>query len=128
MIVAFKVSAEIMDLGMAIVTGSDAIIGSGSGNLVKLDLAETASGFRVAALQSAAASTAAVIVGAVGSHIHKVFLSHHPFDHEPQIFSIGVAVGLAHLIAGVLSRKFNLPIFVPVGVDPELSLTDPFGV
>lgn len=128
MIFAFKISVEIMDLGMTIVTRGNAIISSGICDLIELNLAKAAPGFRVSALESPAASTAAIVVGAVWGHIHKVFLAHNPFGHKPQVFGIGISVSLSYLITWILSREFNLPIFVPVGIDPELALADPFSV
>ena len=49
-------------------------------------------------------------------------------SHKPQVLGIGVAEGLAHLIAGVLDGKLDLQVLVPVGVDLEFALADPLGI
>jgi hypothetical protein len=58
----------------------------------------------------------------------KVFLAHHGFDHEAQVFGNGIAEALAHDLAGILDREFDFQVLVPVGVDLEFALTDPFGI
>jgi hypothetical protein len=45
-----------------------------------------------------------------------------------QILGDRIPIALAHDLTGVLHRKLNFQILVPVGIDLELSLADPFGI
>ena len=75
-----------------------------------------------------AAAAAAEIVGPVGVHVDEIFFSHHGFDHKPQVFGHRVAEGFAHQLAGVLNRKFDFAVLVPVGIDLQLAFPDPLGI
>ena len=79
-------------------------------------------------MQKTAATAAAVVVGPVGVHVDKVFFTHDGFDDKTQVFGDWIAIGFANDLTRVLNRKLNFEIFVPIGVDVELALPDPFGV
>jgi hypothetical protein len=61
-------------------------------------------------------------------HFYKVFFTHHRFNRVPKVFGHGISKGLAYELAGVLYRKFDFQIFVPVGIDFQLSFFNPLGI
>jgi hypothetical protein len=79
-------------------------------------------------LQKAASAATAKIVGLVGGHINEIFFAHDCFDHKPQIVSHGIAKGFAHQLAGILNRKLDFEVFVPVGIDLQLAFPNPLGI
>ena len=111
------VLAQFMNLGMTIVTAGDAVVRSRRLDLLVLQLSIFEALFLESGLKKAAAAAAAVIVGPVGLHIDKIFLSDNRPDYVPEVFGDGVAITLANNLAGVLHRKLDLSFFVPVGVD-----------
>jgi hypothetical protein len=127
--VAFSVMlAEFMDLGMAVVASGNAVIRAGGLNLLIFELALSQPLTLEAGLQEPATAAAAEIVGFVGGHVDEVFFAYHGFDHKPQIIGNGVAKGFSDNLARILNREFNFKIFIPVGIDLEFALADPFGV
>jgi hypothetical protein len=127
-IVAAIMFTQFMNLCMTIVASRDAVIGSGSLDLLIFQLAVSQALFLVTGLEKAAATATAVIVGPVGCHVHEIFFSHHGFNDIAQIFGNGVAIAFADDLTGVLNRKFDFEILVPVGVDVQFSFPDPFCV
>ena len=119
---------EFMNLSVTIMTAGNAIIRFGRLNLIVLQPAEFQTLRFVSRLQETAAAAAAIIVGAVGLHIDKIFFSHDGLDHKPKIFGNRVAITFAYDLARILNRKFDFQIFVPIRVDLELTLADPFGI
>ena len=113
---------------MAIVASGDAVICSGGLDLFVFQFAVCQALFLVTRLEKTTATATAVIVGSVGRHVHEIFFSHHRFDDVTQIFGNGVAVTFADNLAGILNRKFDFKILVPVGVDLQFPLPDPFGI
>jgi hypothetical protein len=109
-------------------TAGDTIIRAGFLNLVILQLAELQALLLETGLEKTAAAAATIIVRLVGLHINKIFFPDNGLDHEAQILGNRIPIGLAHDLTGVLHRKFNFQILVPVGIDLELSLADPFGI
>jgi hypothetical protein len=61
-------------------------------------------------------------------HLDEVLFSDDGLHHETEVVCRGVAVTLAYDLAGILDRKLDLQVLVPVGVYLEFSLPDPFGV
>jgi hypothetical protein len=120
--------AKLMDLGVAVMAARNTICRAGFLDLLILEPAELQALLFEAGLQEPAPAAATIVVGLVGLHIDEVFFAHHGFDDEPQIFGNRIAEGLANNLAGVLDRKFDLQVFVPVGIDLQLALADPFGV
>jgi hypothetical protein len=120
--------AEFMNLGMAVMAGGNAVIGTGGLDLLVLNAAVFQTLFLETGLQKAAAAAAAEVVGFIGGHIYKVFFSHNRFDHIPKIVGNGVTVTFADNLTGVLDRKFDFSILVPVGIDFEFALADPLGI
>ena len=117
---------ELMNLGMAIMAAGDTVIRTGRLYLVVLQLAKFQTIFLHSGLEETAAAPTAIVVGSVGSHIYKVFFPDDRFDHIAQIFGNGIPITLAHDLTGVLDRKFNFQILVPIGIYLELSLANPF--
>jgi hypothetical protein len=120
--------AELMNLSVAIMTAGDTIIRAGSLNLFILQLAEFQALLLETGLEETAAAAATIIVRPVGLHINKIFFPDNGLDHEAQILGNRIPIALADDLTGVLHRKFNFQILVPVGIDLELSLADPFGI
>jgi len=61
-------------------------------------------------------------------HVDEILFTHHRLDHVAQVFRYGVAISLAHQLAGILDRKLDLALLVPIGIDLELALFDPLGI
>ena len=120
--------AELMNLCVAVMTAGDTIIRAGFLNLVILQFAELQTLLLETGLEETAAAAATIIVRPVGLHINKIFFPDNGLDHEAQIFGNRIPIALAHDLTGVLHRKLNFQILVPVGIDLELSLADPLGI
>jgi hypothetical protein len=120
--------AELMDLGMAVVTCGNAVIGSGGLNLGVLDFPVLEPLLFVPGLQKTAPAAAAEIIGPVGVHIDKVLFAYYRFDDKAKIFCHRIAKALADDLAGILNGELDLEVFVPFGIDLELALADPLGI
>jgi len=96
---------EFMNLRMTVVTTGDAIVRSSRLNLIVFQAAEFQTGILIAGLQKTAAATAAIVVGAVGLHVDKVFFPHDGFDHKTKIFGDRITVAFAYDLARILDRK-----------------------
>jgi len=127
-IIAAIMLTELMNLGMAVMAAGDTVIRAGFLYLFVLQPAEFQALFFHAGLEETAAAAATIIIGPVGRHVYKVFFPDDRFDHIAQIFGNGIPITLAHDLTGVLDRKFNFQIFVPIGIYLELSLANPFGI
>ncbi len=125
-IIAAVMLTELMNLGMAVMAAGDTVCRAGFLYLFILQPAEFQTLFFHAGLEETAAAAAAIIVGPVGDHINKIFFSDDRFDHESQVIGNGFPKSLAHDLTGVLHRKFNFEVLVPIGIDRELSFPDPF--
>jgi hypothetical protein len=113
---------------MAIVAAGDAIIGTSSFDLLIFELAVLEALFFKTGLEESAAASATEIVGAVGLHVDEILFANDGFDHEAEVLCDRVAVAFANDLAGVLHRKLDLQIPVPVGVDFQFALANPAGV
>ncbi len=120
--------ANIMHLGVAVVTRRNAIISARCHDLIELEFTVSLARFGPPRLQKAAAAAAAVVVRLVGLHIDKVFFTHHRFYDKSQILGHWITETLAHQLAWILNCKLYLQILVPVGIDFKLPLPDPFGI
>jgi|GEM_PF-1050785 len=127
-IIAAVMLTELMNLGMTIMAAGDTVIRTGILNLFVLELPEFQTLFFHTGLQETAAAAATVIVRPVGLHINKIFFPDDRFDHIAQVFGNWIPKSLAHDLTGVLHGKFNFKVLVPVGIDLEFSLADPFGI
>jgi len=125
---AFEMFAQIVNLGMTVVAGCDAVGRFGFSYLIKLSSAVVTPGFGIAGLQESAAATATIIVGSVGLHVNKVFLAHNRSDHKTQVLGNRIAQSFPDKLARVLHCELHFQIFVPVGIDFELALSDPLGI
>lgn len=119
---------ELVNLGVTIMTSGNAVIGAGCLDLPIFQPAVFQARFFVSGLQKTAATAAAVIIGAVRLHVDKVFFPHNGFHHETQIFRDGIPVAFAYDLTGILNREFDLEVLVPIGIDLQFVLPDPFGV
>lgn len=125
---AAEMMADIMHLGMAVMTAGNAVIGPGLDDLVELDLAVGSPLLGIARLQEAAATTAAIVVRFVRRHLDDVLFTNHRFDDEAEIIGNRIAKALADDLAGILDGESDAEIFIPVGIDLQPPLTNPFGV
>jgi hypothetical protein len=119
-----------MDLGMAVMAASDAIVSAGGFDLLILEFAVLEALILKTGLEKPAATAAAAaeIVGAVGLHVDEIFLADHRFYNETQVLGNRITVALADDLAGILNREFDFQVLVPVGIDFEFSFTNPFGI
>lgn len=106
--------AQFMDLGMAVMTGCNAVVGSGGFDLLVFEAAVFQALFLETGLQKTAAAAAAEVVGPVRGHVHKVFFAHNGFNHKTKIFGNGIAIAFADNLTGILYREFDLALLVPV--------------
>ena len=120
--------ADIMNLSMAVVAGGNAVLRPGCHDLLEFQPTVSPSGFGKAGLQETTAPTATVIVGAIGKHIHKIFLPHNGFYYKPQIFRHRITKTFSNELAGILNRKLDFQVLVPVGIDLQFSFPYPLGV
>ena len=119
---------EIMNLGMAVVTGGNTIIGPGLIDLFEFYATVISTGVRKSGLKESTAAATAKIVGSIGSHIDEVLFTYHRFGYKPQIFGNGITEGLSDQLTGILHGKLDLKVFVPVGINLEPALPNPSGI
>jgi len=119
---------QVVDLGMAVVARRNTIIGLCVQDLVGFELAVSPAFICIPGLEKTAAAAATVVVGLVGIHLNKIFLTYNRFDDKPQIFRDGISITFAHDLARVLNRKLDPQIFVPIGIYFQFSFPDPFGI
>jgi len=105
---SIEVIVQIVDLRMAIVTWCDAIRGSGSLDLIKLDLPVLMPRISVPGLQISSTATAAVVVGHVGGHVNKILFPNNTLHHKPQFFGNWIAKRLSDQLTRILNRKLDL--------------------
>ena len=103
-----------MDLRMAVMTGSDTVVGLGGLDLLKLELSIFSPRLCVARLQISTATAAAVIIGSVRLHIDKIFLPDNSLDHKTQVFGDRITEAFANQLTRILNRKLDFQIFVPI--------------
>jgi hypothetical protein len=125
---ALEVLLEIMNLRVTIVTGGNAIVGIRLLDLFIFETAIIAPRLGETRLQKTAAPAAAVIVGAVRGHVDEVFLPDNGLDHKTEILGNGVSQGLSDQLAGILNRKLDVQILIPVRADLEFALAYPLGI
>lgn len=111
---------------MAVMASSNTVTGAGSLYLLVLQSSEFKAGILVSRLQKSAPAAAAVIIGTVRSHVYEIFLSDARLDHVAQILGNGVPVAFSYYLAGILCRKLDSQILVPVRAYLEPALPDPF--
>jgi hypothetical protein len=102
---------------MAIMAAGDTVSRAGFLYLFVLQPAEFQTLFFHTGLEKTAAAAAAIVVGPVGDHIDKIFFADDRFDHVSQVFRNRFPKRLAHDLTGVLYRKFNFKVLVPIGVN-----------
>jgi hypothetical protein len=127
-VVAFEMLGQIMDLRMAVMTWGDTIVCFGFHNLSEFQFAVFPACLRIAGLQKSPSPAATEIIGSIGLHVDKIFLSHHAFDDKTKIFGNGVPKGFSDQLTRILNRKFYFQVLVPIGTDLEFSLPNPLGI
>jgi len=123
-----EMRVDIDHLGMAVVANGDAVIGACLFDLVDLEFAVFTACFGQSALQCPAAASAAVIIRPVGGHVDKIFFAHNRLQREPQTLRDGIPELFAHQIARIVYGELFLQVLVPVRIDLQFTLSDPFGV
>ena len=114
MVLAPEMFLQIVDLGMTIMTGRNAIIRAGIHDLFEFKPAIIPAGVGEPGLEKPAPAAATEIVGAVGLHINEIFLAHHRPDDKSEIFRNGIPQGFADKLARILHRELDFQIPVPV--------------
>ncbi len=125
-IMPFVMFAELMNLCMAVVAGSNAVISTGGLYLLVFHLPVSQTLLFETRLEKSATAAATVVVGTVGLHVNEIFFTNNGFHNKTQIVSNGIAITLSDNLAGILYREFNLQVFVPVGTGFKPTFTDPF--
>jgi len=116
---------QVMDLGVTIMTWSDAVIGLGGQDLVGLGLTIGPSFFGESRLKKTAAAAAAKVIRLVGGHVDEVLFTHHGLDNVPQIIGNGVSQCFSHQLTWILDGEFNLSVLVPLTAGFEFAFFDP---
>jgi hypothetical protein len=119
---------QFMNLGMAVMTSGNAVIRSRGFNLIIFQLSILQALFFEPGLQKSAAAAAAVVIRFIGLHVNEIFFTHHRLDHETKIICDRIAIALSNNLARILNREFDFQVLVPVGIDLQVSFTDPFGI
>jgi len=127
-VIATVMFTELMDLCMAVVAGSDAVISTGGLDLIIFDLSIDQTFILESGLEKTATAAAAEVVGFVGGHVHKIFFPHHGFHHKAQIIGNGIAIAFSDNLTGILDGELDFQVLVPVGIDLETAFPDPFGI
>ncbi len=125
-VVSTVMFTQFMDLGMAVVACGNAVVCFGGLDLLIFDSTVLQALFLESGLKKAAPAPTAEVVGFVWGHINEILFSDNGFDHKSKIIGNGVTIGFSDNLAGILYRKFDFEILVPVGVDFQLSFTNPF--
>ena len=120
--------AQFMNLGMAVMATGNTIRRLGVLNLLIFETTILQTLLLITGLEKTAATTATIVVGTVGNHVDKIFLTDDGFHHKPQVFSNGIAKGFTHDLTRVLSGKLDFQVLVPVCIDLELAFANPFGI
>lgn len=127
-IIAAIVLAQFVNLGMAVMAAGNAVIRAGCFDLLIFQLSIYQALILEPGLQESAAAAAAVVVRFIGLHINEIFFTHHSLDNVTKIIRDRIAVALPDDLAGILNRKLDFQILVPVRIDLEFSFADPFGI
>jgi hypothetical protein len=120
--------AQFMDLGVAVVTPGNTVVGAGVLDLLVFKPSVFKALFLETGLQEPASAAAAIVVGAVGLHIDKIVLPHDRLDDIAQVLGDRVPVTFPNDLTRILYREFNFPVGVPFRTDLKFAFTYPFGV
>ncbi len=119
---------EFMNLSVAVMTPGNAVVRAGRLDLLIFQTTIRKALFFEPGLQKAAAAAAAVVVGTVRLHVNEILFPHYGLDYEAQIFGNGIPIAFTNDLTGILNRKLDFQIFVPVGIDFQSAFTNPFGI
>jgi len=117
-----------MDLGMAVVAWCNTVIRLRRQNLVCLESAVGTTRVRIPRLEKPAATAAAVIIRPVRVHVDEIFFTHNRFYRISQVFGYRISKTLANKLTGILNRKFDFKILVPIGIDLQFAFTNPLSI
>ncbi len=92
---------------MAVMATGYAVICTGGLDLIVFEFTVFQTFFFETGLEKSAASTAAIVVGAVGLHVNEIFLAHNGFHDKSQVFGNGVTIAFSDDLTGVLYGKLN---------------------
>ena len=81
---------------------------------------------RPTVLEKATTAATAVVIGFVGGHVNEVLFPDHGLDRISKVIGYGISKGFSYKLAGVLNRKLDLQILIPVRIYLEPSFFDPF--
>ena len=125
-IMPFVMLAELMNLRMTVVAGGNAVISTSGLYLLVFHLPVSQTLLFEARLKKSAATAATEVIGTVRLHVNEVLFTYYGFNNKTQVFSNGVTIAFSDNLTGILYRKFNLQVFVPVGTGFKPTFTDPF--
>lgn len=127
-VMATVMLTEFVNLGMTVMTSGNAIIRTGSLDLLVLDSAILQTLILESRLEESTAAAATEVIGLVGRHVDKVLFSYRHLDSVSQIIRYSISETLSYNLAGILNRKFNFQILVPIGIGFEFSFPNPLGI
>lgn len=125
-IMPFVMFTELMNLRMTVMTGGNAVIRTGGLYLIVFHLTVSQTFIFKPRLKKSTTAAATIVVGTIGLHVNKILFTHNGFHNKTQIVGNGIAIAFPDNLAGILYRKFNLQVFVPVGTRFKPTFTDPF--
>ena len=120
--------ANIVHLGMTVVTAGDTVVRTGFNDLVEFFLAIGPARLSKARLEETATATTAVVVGAVWRHFNNIFRTDNRSDDIAKIFGHFLAIAFANNLAGVLNGELDFQVLVPIRTDLQTAFTNPFSV
>jgi hypothetical protein len=106
--------AQLVNLGMTVVTSGNTVICTGCLDLFVLDPPKLKTLILKPSLQKSTTPATAIIVGSIGSHVYEIFLPYACLDGISKIFSNGIPKALPYNLARVLKRKLDPKLLVPV--------------
>ncbi len=125
-IMSFVMFAELMNLRMTVMAGGNAVIRTSGPYLIVFHLSICQAFIFEPRLEKSTTAAATVVVGTIGLHVNKIFFTHNGFHNKTQVVCNGVAIAFSDNLTGILYRKFNLQVFIPVGTGFKPTFTDPF--
>jgi len=117
-----------MNLSMTVMAAGNTVIGACFDYLVELEFTVGSAFLSIPGLEEAAAAAATVIIGFVRRHFDDILCSDNLLHDIAQVISNGIAISLAYDLTGILNGKLDFTLFIPVRINLQAPLADPFGV